>query len=428
MITRGCVLRLGISQLMAWGVTHYAIGVFGESMTAELGWGRAAIYAGFSVALVVMGLASPLVGRCVDRWGGGPVMGAGALCAALGLAGIAVAQAMPLYYAAWACLGLAMRAMLYDAAFAALTRLGGATARGPMAQITLLGGLASTCFWPLGHALAGALGWRGALLAYAGLALAIAPLNLSLPRGRAADDRSGQPRDGSSGACPTAPAITPGPRRDALLAAALYALLFALTTGISTGMAAHVIAILQGLGLPASLSVSLALLFGVGQFLARLSVVAGRGRLHPATLNLIAGLALPLAFALPLVLATSPALPPIAGPVPDCDAGPSAAAVATAAAFVLCYGVGNGILSITRGSLPLIFFDVATYGTVVGRLLAPSFLVSAVSPLVFAAVMDRFGAPGTLRLALAIALAVCAASLGLKILAARRAGRRPAEA
>ena len=49
--------------------------------------------------------------------------------------------------------------------------IGGPKAQRPIAQITLLGGLASTIFWPLGHLLAEHLGWRGALLAYAGIAL-----------------------------------------------------------------------------------------------------------------------------------------------------------------------------------------------------------------------------------------------------------------
>ena len=51
-------------------------------------------------------------------------------------------------------LGVGMRLTLYEAAFAALARIGGPEARRPMSQITLLGGLASTVFWPIGHALA----------------------------------------------------------------------------------------------------------------------------------------------------------------------------------------------------------------------------------------------------------------------------------
>src|SRR3546814_18768596 len=77
-----------------------------------------------------------------------------------------------------------MRLTLYDAAFASLVRVGGHHARRPIAQITLLGGLASTVFWPLGHALVHYFDWRGALWAYAGFALLTLPLHLAIPPSR----------------------------------------------------------------------------------------------------------------------------------------------------------------------------------------------------------------------------------------------------
>src|SRR3546814_17733686 len=77
-----------------------------------------------------------------------------------------------------------MRLTLYDAAFASLVRVGGHHARRPIAQITLLGGLASTVFWPLGHALVHYFDWRGALWAYAGFALLTIPLHLAIPPSR----------------------------------------------------------------------------------------------------------------------------------------------------------------------------------------------------------------------------------------------------
>ena len=60
---------------------------------------------------------------------------------------------------------------LYDAAFAALGRLYGTAARGPITALTLFGGFASTVFWPLGAFLAATFGWRNACFAYAALHL-----------------------------------------------------------------------------------------------------------------------------------------------------------------------------------------------------------------------------------------------------------------
>ena len=130
-----------------------------------------------------MALVSPIAGLAVDRWGGRRVMPAGAVLSALGCVALASAHALPHYYLAWVVLGAGMRLSLYDAAFASLARAAGPTARRPMSQITLFGGLASTVMWPVGHLLAEWLGWRGAVLAYGALALATA-LFLALPRQR----------------------------------------------------------------------------------------------------------------------------------------------------------------------------------------------------------------------------------------------------
>lgn len=77
MIARRVVVCLGISQLVCWGISYYLVGGFGEMMAAELGWSQALVHGGFSAALIVMGVTSPLIGGLVDRHGGGPVMVAG---------------------------------------------------------------------------------------------------------------------------------------------------------------------------------------------------------------------------------------------------------------------------------------------------------------------------------------------------------------
>ncbi|MGH6927472.1 MAG: MFS transporter, partial [Dongiaceae bacterium] len=186
MVPRRTVFCLGLSQLVCWGISYYLIGAFGDAIAADLGWSPSLVYGGFSAALVIMGLSSPPIGRAIDRHGGRAVMVAGSGVTALGCVGLALAHHAVTYYAAWLCLGLAMRMTLYDAAFAALARIAGAAAKRPISQVTLLGGLASTAFWPIGHALAASFGWRGAVLAYAGFALLTIPLHLALPHGGSA--------------------------------------------------------------------------------------------------------------------------------------------------------------------------------------------------------------------------------------------------
>lgn len=161
MIERRTVLALSMSQFVCWGISFYLIGIFGEPIAIDLGWSQTLVYGGFSVALLTMGLVSPLVGRSIDRFGGGPVMAAGSLLCAAGCTWLSVVETVVAYHAAWICLGIAMRSILYDAAFASLVRIGGQEARRPIAQVTLLGGLASTVFWPVGHLFGDAFGWRG---------------------------------------------------------------------------------------------------------------------------------------------------------------------------------------------------------------------------------------------------------------------------
>ena len=122
------VWALGTSQLLCWGVSYYLIGLFDEAMAADLGQGLPVIHGGFTLALVVMGLVSSAVGRAIDRRGGRAVMVAGSLLMAAGCVGLALAHGLILYYASWVLLGLAMRMALYDAAFAALARIGGRAA------------------------------------------------------------------------------------------------------------------------------------------------------------------------------------------------------------------------------------------------------------------------------------------------------------
>lgn len=386
MIAHRTVLCLGVSQLICWGITYYLVGGFGEQIAAEFGWSRALVYGGFSAALLVMGLTSPLTGRLIDQYGGRVVMVAGSILSAIGCAALALAQNVTVYYAAWLVLGLAMRLVLYDAAFATLARIGGPGAGRAMAQITLLGGLASTFFWPFGHLLAEWFGWRGALLVYVGIALLTVPLHLMIPMGRF--------DDGPANASPTETAVPTDRPPTQFLAGFLYALIATLTNFLNSGMSAHMIGLLTGLGVAASVSVWIATLRGFGQSSARLGeVLFGRG-VNPLTLNLFAVAMLPICFIAGLLSGQFPI---------------------AAMAFAFLYGVGNGLATITRGTMALVLFDHRTYGTVTGRLLVPSFILAAVAPLAYAFMVDSWGEAGALNVSSAIAAIILAASLWLKL-------------
>ncbi|HXQ53044.1 MAG TPA: MFS transporter [Stellaceae bacterium] len=392
MIWRRTVLCLGLSQLVCWGISYYLIGGFGDLIAADLGWSQTLVYGGFTAALIVMGLTSPVTGHLIDRHGGRRVMVTGSLALAVGCTALALSRTVLSYYTAWAWMGLAMRLTLYEAAFASVARIGGPGARRPIAQITLLGGLASTVFWPIGNALAGPFGWRGAVMAYAGFALLTIPLHLAIP-----NTRYGEAVDGETAAQPLPPAHPPlaaGPR-DRLIAGSLYAVIVTLAGFLNSGMSAHMIALLAGFGLAASVSVWISTLRGIGQSLARVCEVLFGARLHPLTLNVLATLVLPFCFAAGLL---------------------SGQFVLAAIGFAFFYGAGNGIVTITRGTLPLVLFGHRSYGAITGRLLVPSFLLSAVAPIAYAFVIERFGDGGALYLSIALSSVAFGAAIALKLI------------
>ena len=389
MIDRATVWRLGFGQLVSWGVTYYLIGVLGHRIAVDLGWSLTAVQGGFAAGLLVMGLSSPLAGRMIETYGGRRVMTAGALIGAAGCVALALARDAVVYYAAWAVIGLAMRLTLYDAAFAALARIAGRGARRAMAQITLLGGFASTVFWPVGDALADAFGWRWAAAAFGLFCALSALLYRTLP-----DERHAPPPIDADTPASLAAASAPASRLR--LAAVLYALAAALVSALNSAMSAHMIGLLAGLGLGLQSAVWTASLRGFGQTGARACEVLFGARLRAVDLNLVASVILVGGFLAALAVSGE---------------------VWVAVCFVLMFGAGNGLSTITRGTLPLAFFDPHTYGSLVGRLIAPSFLLSAAAPVAYAAAIERFGAVAAVWLSLALAAGAFAAALGLKAIA-----------
>jgi predicted MFS family arabinose efflux permease len=372
LIGRRTVIWLGLAQLISWGTTYYLVGGFGDAIAAELHWTRDVVYGGFSVGLFAMGVVSPLTGRLIDRHGGRPVMIAGSLCNAAGCVAIAMCHDVVLYFAAWIVLGVAMRLTLYEAAFAALARIAGAGARNAMAQITLFGGLSSTVFWPLGHAIAARAGWRGAVFAYAGFALATVLLHRTIP----ADRHDDAAVSASATPAPRPLAVT---RADVIIASTLYAAISVLASFLNAGMSSQMISILTGLGVVATTAVWIATLRGIGQVVGRLSEVLFGRHVDPLTLNLATSVVMPVCFIIGLF------------------GGRSAIA---ALGFALLYGMSNGVLTITRGTVPLLLFDPRVYGSFVGRLLVPSFVLSAAAPVLYAFVLRHFGEVGELVLSI----------------------------
>ena len=376
---------LGATQILSWGTIFYTPVLIVPLIAAERGWSMSFAMGGFSAGLLAAGLSAPYVGRSIDRFGGHIVMTLGSLIGALGLVLIGHAADRVSYLAVWVVLGIAMAANLYDSAFATLGRVFGARARQPITALTLIGGFASTVSWPATHFLLEAFGWRGTYLIYAALlAFISAPLHaLALPR-----ERSGPQPPPGDGSAPSA-LLPPFGLPFVLVAAA-----FATYAFVPSGLSANLLAIFARSGIDAGTVVWIGALFGPAQVGARLiEFVFGRN-LHPLWVARFALSVLLCAFVMLALLG-------ISAPV--------------AAAFALMFGGANGLITITRGAVPLALFGASGYGRLMGRLAGPFLLVQAAAPLVMAFVVDRASDPA----ALALAAAFAAAALGCFVLIKR---------
>jgi predicted MFS family arabinose efflux permease len=386
------ILGLGITEIVAWGTTLYALGVLGQPIVEDTGWSRGVVFGGLSLGLIVAGVVSTAVGRAIDRHGARRVMSLGCVLSAAGLGLAAAAPHWSVYLLAWVVLGLAMRMTLYDTAFAALVQVAPSRGRRAISYLTLFGGFASSVFWPIGHALEAAYGWRAALLAFAATNVLLAlPLTLwALPS--ASPEPAPARREADAAAAPAAPnSALDGSART--LAIVLFAIVASTGAFIFGAMSVHLPALLQANGLDAAAAVALAALKGVAQVAGRMAeIVFGRGFTAMAVGRVSTWL-MPFAF-LVLVLA--------------------GASFAGALTFVVVFGVANGLITIVRGSVPLALFGPNGFGALMGVLATPYLVVNAVAPFAFALIVDGWG----YRAAAAALLATGVLSaLGMEILA-----------
>lgn len=170
---RRILAALCVSQIVSWGVLYYAFTVLSARITRQTGWSQPAVTAAFSTALVISALVGVAAGRWIDRHGPHALMTIGSVLGPAALVGVALAPNKLYFFLAWAVVGVAMGAVLYQPAFAALTRWYGPRHVGALTVLTLVAGLASTVFAPLTAALANVLPWRTTYLVLAGALAAI---------------------------------------------------------------------------------------------------------------------------------------------------------------------------------------------------------------------------------------------------------------
>lgn len=354
---------LSVGQLISWGSVFYMFAVLLEPVERDLGLTRAQSSLAFSLALLAEGLMAYPVGRWIDRGHERAVMTGGSMLIVIGLLLLSQAQGLWSFYAAWMLIGVALAGTLYTPAFAIVTRRFPHDFRRAIITMTFLGGLASTVFIPLIAWLEHREGWRHTLWMIAALhAVVCVPLHALLLRDA--------PRAAQTMAASTPePAAEPAARcaPDDTLRAHLRSAPFLLLSvfvvimmAITAALPAHLVSLLRESGLPEAWVVAIPASIGVIQVLGRALLYFFEHRFDVHVANRVIPVLIPLALAALLL-----------------GAGHGMAGLL----FVLLYGLGNGMLTIVKGTAIAQYVSRDHVATLNGALGLPLAAARALAPL-----------------------------------------------
>ncbi|MEO7242011.1 MAG: MFS transporter [Variovorax sp.] len=353
---------LSFGQLISWGSVFYAFALLLQPVEESLGLTRGEASLAFSLALLTEGLAAWQVGRWIDRGHERSVMTGGSLLLAAALFAHSFVDSAAAFYAVWIALGAGLAATLYTPAFAIVTRRFPLDFRRAIITLTFLGGLASTVFIPLTASLVAQLGWRHALWVLAAIHLLVcAPLHAWLLR----DAPAPTPKSTRT----TTPDVDGQHTRPDLRAASHYlqsapflliGVFIVLMMAVTVALPPHMVSLLRGAGLSEYWAVAIPASIGVMQVAGRLLLYFFERHFDAHLANRLIPCLIPLAL---LVL--------LAGH----------GQVGAGLAFVLLWGLGNGMLTIVKGTAIAEYVDRTHVATLNGALGPPSAIARALAPL-----------------------------------------------
>ena len=367
-------LGLGFTQIVGWGTTYLMPSVLGRHIQDALGIPAEMVFGGITVMFAMSALFAPRVGRIVDRTGARLLMTTGSVVYALALAALAFSQGAVSYLACWAVMGIASTLALSTPSSIALVQVAGPRARQAIAMLTIIGGLASTIFWPVTGVLDAAVGWRNTLLIYAAIhLLACAPIHfLILPHRPPVHPAAGNTAAVTGG-------VAPDDRSRVFL---LLAISLSFGSFVFTGVQLQMIEILRELGHSPASALLLASLIGPAQVAIRIFELMFGHRYSIMRSAVFGSLMLPVGLGLALMWGNL---------------------FAVALVVVVAYGISNGLKAVQRATLPLALFGRAQFGAYMGRLALPQGIVAAAAPPVLASVLANLGTTGALWITLAAA-------------------------
>jgi MFS family permease len=374
-LARPAIAALGASQCVFWGILYYAFAVLLVPIGSTFNASATVVAGAFSLGLAVSAVLAPLVGRWLDRGHGLTLLRGGAMGAAGLLWLWSQIHGIAALYAVWFGLGITMALVLYETAFAILTRAidDNAARLRALASVTVFGGLASTIFLPLVGAGVTHFGWRTTLQLLVAIWLVAV---LAIERWLAPSlQRSALP------APPPTPAA-PAPIATALLiqVSAPFVLATFATMAVTTVLIPALVA--EGHALTSAASV-LSML-GIMQLPGRIGLWRGIGRITAPGLLLVPLLLQMFGLG---VLAMSASLP-------------------GAVVGVAVIGLGAGLHTVARPWVVPQIFGVQSAGRANGAIARAQGIARASGPLMAVAAYGQFGRQAVFG-ALALCLLLC---------------------
>lgn len=357
------VMWLSVAQLISWGSIFYLFALIMAPVEQALGLSRAQSSVAFSLALLAEGLLAYPVGRLIDRGHERSVMTGGSLLLGVCLLLQSTVTSIMGFYAVWVGLGVGMSATLYTPVFSVVTRRFPMDFRRAIITLTFLGGLASTVFIPLIAWMISHMGWRHALWPLAALHLCVcAPLHFGLLKGA--------PRPAKIHSGDAAHPTRSGALSRHLLSAPFWLLgvFVVLMMAVTAALPTHMVTLLRESGMTEAWAIAIPASIGVIQVIGRLLLYFFEHHFNVHTANRLIPMLVPLGLTA-LLLANASGM------------DSSGLSLVSLCLFVLLWGMGNGMLTIVKGTAMAQYVSRDHVASLNGALGLPLALARAAAPI-----------------------------------------------
>lgn len=242
-----------------------------------------------------------------------------------------------------------MSMTLYEAAFSTLREIPTIDFRRGLGVITIVGGFASTLFWPLTHWLVGDLGWRTTLVIYAATHLLVClPFHLSLNTKT------------DTAVTEAADVHLPRTNRSRII---FISAAFAFASLASAAISSHIGLIMSGNHVPEWLAMTALALIGPMQVLGRIIEMTFAQRTSSVKAGMVALMTLTASLIILQGIGYYSWL---------------------AFGFALAFGAANGVMTVVRGALVAELFDKKQYALTLGAISTPVMFARALGPVITA--------------------------------------------